>query len=171
MPTFLEIARHQVVDLAAPWDPGRVIEEYVGDRVEDRPSPSAIDALQEGAILRFDMDQHRIGAVEAEMHINVLEARQLEVDLGAAVSLKWWLWPLAIAFRGRLRRWLNGRIDQMLDELAEDDRATGMNGEQVEPVEESPAAPPKGVSWTLQVLAPSGDPVYERTAGSPVLDW
>jgi hypothetical protein len=169
---FLAISRHEVVELSSPWDPARVIEEYV-QQSNGRPVPALgpddIAALGDGGAFLFELEHRWMGRVQAEMRIEVVSALQVDVSVDGAWWLTWWLRPVAILFRGRLHRWVNRRIDEMLEELSQDQPVVDSQEAADEPVVASnpaPDEPEKGMRVTLEILTPAGKRLYRHTEGS-----
>ena len=168
MKPFLALKRQEIVELEAPWDPKALIADYVEAREPELAvflSPDDLIALQRGAVVRFDLLHPRFGSVEAELHVDVLRPTEVAIELAALIALRWWIRMLAVPFRGRARRWINRRVDQMIDELRmppapEEDHAPMQ--EDITPL----AAPAQGAArWTLRVLTLEGRSVYQRTEG------
>jgi hypothetical protein len=169
---FLAITRQAIVDLSSPWDPDRVIREYV-EQSNGRPapdlSPDDVAALADGGAFLLELDHRWMGRVQAEMRIDVVSPRQLAVSVDGAWWLTWWVRPVAILFRGRLRRWVNKRIDEMLEELSQDQPPVDADEPADEPAVVSnaaPAEPEKGMRMTLEILTPAGKRIYRHTEGS-----
>jgi hypothetical protein len=169
---FFAISRHDVVALASPWDPARVLQEYVdqtsSETVSSVPADS-VAALKDGARIRYEMEHRWMGSIEAEMHLTPLSQVELQVEIDGAVWLNWWLRPFAIPFRSRLRRFVDRQIDTMLAELSEDAESLPAEAESAEPiVNGSPSArPSRGMRSSLRVFAPGGQLVHEHYEGTP----
>ncbi len=168
MKPFLALRRQEIVELEAPWDPKALIADYVEARDPESAvflSPDDLIALERGAIVRFDLLHPRFGSVEAELHVDVLRPTEVAIELAAMIALRWWVRVLAVPFRGRARRWIDRRVDQMIDEL----RAPPAPEDQQAPMPEDatpPTAARQGAArWTLRVLTLEGRSVYQRTEG------
>ena len=171
MGPFLAISRDDIVELSKPWDPARILQEYVAPSNE-RPAatlaPEDLAALTEGGVFLFDLEHRWMGRIRAEMRVMVISAMQVEVAVDGGWWLPWWLRPLALPFRGRLHRWLNRRIDEMLEELSQDEPAEELG----EPVDEAPPSKSaadraeSGMRSTLEILTPGGRRIYRHTEGS-----
>lgn len=179
MRPFLTINRQEVVDLPSPWDPDKVLEEYLQDPT--RPQNLALSKEQlatlarDGVVVRIDGRHRWIGAMEGEMRIVVLNPTTLEVNIDGSAKVRWWLRPFVLPFRGRARRAVEAQIDQLIEELETDLREVVEDGEAAAPAEPAPAAPPAsatnrapsgGFSWKLRILTTAGDLVYERREGT-----
>jgi hypothetical protein len=169
---FLTISRQAIVDLSSPWDPESVIREYFeqsnGGPAPDL-SPDDVAALADGGAFLLELDHRWMGRVQAEMRIEVVSPMQLAISVDGAWWLTWWVRPVAILFRGRLRRWVNRRIDEMLEELSQDQPLDGTDESAEEPAMASnpaPDEPEKGIRLTLEILTPAGKRIYRHTEGS-----
>ena len=164
MGPFLTVRRQDVVELVGPWDPATIVGDYLEYRRAGSTRPSAEDlaALEAGGILRLELQHRWTGSVEAEMHLDVLRPTRVQVELAAVLSLRWWLRPLAWPFRPRLRRWIDTRVDELLEELAQNGSTT--DGE-APPEADEPESETSSVRWTLSILTPSGRRVYQHTSG------
>jgi hypothetical protein len=181
---FLTIQRHAVVDLRRPWDPTRVIQEYLDDPAvrqqltlsDDQLSTLANDGIQ----VRVDATHGGMGAMAGEMHIAVQDPLTVTVDIDAWATVRWWLRPFALPFRRRVRRAIDRQIDQLIEDLTTDidEVALGFDDHPAESAPEfadaaalarepSPARESsntlKGLTWTLQVLTVGGELVYQHT--------
>jgi hypothetical protein len=184
MGPFLTIRRHAVVDLPRPWDPSRVIQEYLDDPAvrqqltlsDDQRSTLANDGIR----VRIDATHRWMGAMAGEMHLAVQDPLTVTIDIDGWATVRWWLRPFALPFRRRVRRAVDRQIDQLIEDLTTDidEVALGFEDDPVEPASEvveapalapesSPAREPsntlKGLTWTLQVLTVAGELVYRRT--------
>jgi hypothetical protein len=165
---FLALRRQEIVELETPWDPKALIADYVEAREPESAvflSPDDLIALQQGAIVRFDLLHPRFGSVEAELHVDVLRPTEVAIELAAQIALRWWVRLLALPFRGRARRWINRRVDQMIDELRAPPAADEDEAPMLEDATPS-SAPTRGATrWTLRVMTLEGRSVYQRTEG------
>ena len=178
MRPFLAIGRQEVVDLPAPWDPLRVLEEYAEDPHSGQGIVLSDDQLatlsRDGVVVRIHGRHRWIGAMEGEMRIVVLNPTTLELNIDGWATLRWWLRPFILPFRARARRAVEAQIDRLIEELETDIREAVEEGEAstAEPLPDGPATPATdrsgfgGFSWTLRVLTMGGDPVYERREGA-----
>lgn len=172
MGPFLAISRHAVVDLSSPWDPARVIQEYL-DESSGSPVPELshddVEALADGGAFLLELEHRWMGRVQAEMRVEVASAMQVDVSVDGAWWLTWWVRPVAILFRGRLRRWVNRRIDEMLEELSQDQPLVDADeppDERVAVSEPASDEPESGMRVTLEILTPEGKRVYRHTRGT-----
>jgi hypothetical protein len=165
---FIAISRREVVELPQPWDAERVVMDYVdeaGDGSGPAISAEDLKELEQGADVRYELEQGLMGRIQAEMRLVVLSPQRLDVSIDGAWWLTWWLRILALPFRGRLRRWLDGRVDELLAELsAEPAEETDVD---VRPSAETANESDPGRRWTLEILTPGGRSVYRRTSPSP----
>jgi hypothetical protein len=181
---FLTIERHAVVDLPRPWDPTRVIDEYLDDPAvrqqlilsDDQRATLANDGIR----VRVEAKHRWMGAMAGEMQIAVQSPLTVTVDIDGWATVRGWLRLFALLFRRRVRRAVDRQIDQLIEDLTTDidEVALGFDDHPVEsalefaeagalPREPSPAREPsgtlKGLTWTLQVLTVGGELVYQRT--------
>lgn len=164
MDPFLAISRREVVELATPWDAERVVMDYVtqaGDASGISLNAEDLRELEEGADVRYELEHRLMGRIQAEMRLVVLSSQRLDVSIDGAWWLSWWLRILALPFRGRLRRWLDGRVDELFADLStEPDDGDDVN---LEPAGGTDDAGDPRLHWTLEILTPGGRGVYQRT--------
>jgi hypothetical protein len=181
---FLTIRRHAVVDLPRPWDPSRVIQEYLEDPAVRRQLTLSDDQLatlaNDGLQVRIDAKHRWMGAMAGEMRIAVQDPLTVTLDIEGWATLRWWLRPFALPFRPRMRRAVDRQIGQLIEDLRDDvdEVALGFDDHSAESAPEfaeapalarepSPAREPskslRGLTWTLQVLTVGGELVYQHT--------
>lgn len=164
---FLGISRREVVELAQPWDPERVVLDYIeeaGDASVKALSADDLKELEQGADVRYDLEHPVMGRIQAEMRLVVLSPERLDVSIDGAWWLSWWLRILALPFRGRLRRWLDRRVDELLANLSTEP-AEGVDVD-LRPVRTDDDRDSR-LRWTLEILTPEGRRIYQRTGPSP----
>ncbi|HEY9289413.1 MAG TPA: hypothetical protein VIT43_15470 [Candidatus Dormibacteraeota bacterium] len=167
MDPFLAISRREVVELAQPWDPERVVMDYV-EEVSDASvqalSADDLKELEHGANVRYDLEHSIMGRIQAEMRLVVLNPERLDVSIDGAWWLSWWLRILALPFRRRLRRWLESRVDELLADLSAEPADDGEIEPQ--PLGDREREGDPRLRWTLEILTPEGRRIYRRTSPS-----
>lgn len=165
---FIAISRREIVELPSPWNGERVVMDYVeqaGAAPVDTLSEENVRELERGAEVRYELEHRLMGRIQAEMRLVVLSPQRLDVSIDGAWWLSWWLRIIALPFRGRLRRWLDRRIEELLADLsAEPADADAAAAEHTIPQRDEADS---GVRWTLEILTPGGRGVYRRTSPSP----
>lgn len=70
MGAFLALSRHEIIDLASPWDLERLMQEYLADPKEEEALETSADDLStlvhEGAIARFSLERRWMGKTQSE---------------------------------------------------------------------------------------------------------
>ncbi len=70
MGAFLTLSRHEIIDLASPWGPERLMQEYLADPKEEEALETSADDLStlvhEGAIARFSLERRWMGKTQSE---------------------------------------------------------------------------------------------------------
>jgi hypothetical protein len=168
---FLAASRHTVLELAAPWDPQAIIRQYYAQPESQIELPADVVStlLSEGGLFRLDVKYRSMGSLHADIRLAVLSKSQIDLDLQGTLSPSWWLrW--AAPFRARVRKFVDTKLDEVIDELKKDaslppttEEATRQTTEPDEPV---PDPPLKGVQWTLEILSLDGRSLYQHTEGS-----
>lgn len=167
MDPFIAISRREVVELPQPWDAERVVMDYIDEVGGSGPAINADDLkeLEQGTDVRYELEHGLMGRIQAEMRLVVLSPQRLDISIDGAWWLTWWLRILALPFRGRLRRWLDGRVEELLAELsAEPAEETDVD---VEPFAGTADESDSGRRWTLEILTPGGRSVYRRKNPGP----
>ena len=184
MGPFLTIHRQEVVDLPRPWDPSRVIREYVEDRDAQRELPLTQDQLttllNDGVVVRLDARHRWMGAMEGEMRIAVLNPSTVEITIDGWATLRWWLRPFALPFRGRMRRAVEAQVDKLIEELEAGIQEADIAADEAVTDHEAdlPPEPPPlrqaerssglgGLVMRVQVLTIGGVRIYEQHEGGP----
>lgn len=185
MGPFLTIHRQEIVDLPVPWDPSRVIREYVEHPDAQRELPLTQDQLStllnDGVVVRLDARHRWMGAMEGEMRIAVLDPSTVEINIDGWATLRWWLRPFALPFRGRMRRAVEAQIDKLIEELEAGIQEADIAAD--EPLAEheadlGPEPPPRhepehrssglgGLVMRLRVLTIGGELIYQQQEGGP----
>lgn len=177
MGPFLTIRRQAVVDLPRPWDPARVIQEYLDDPAVRQKLTLSDEQLatltKDGVRVGIDAKHRWMGAMAGEMRIVVEDPLTVAVEIDGWATLRWWLRPIVLPFRPRMRRAVERQIDQLIEDLTTDidEAALGVDDHQGERVLEpaEPSAPAReartlnGLTWTLRVLTVGSELIYERT--------
>ena len=174
MAPFLTVSREGVVDLPAPWDPVKVIEDYIDDpRAREElaiPAEDLSTLAREGMLIRNDTQHRWMGEMGGQLRVAVLTPTQLDLEIDVSVAPAWWLRLFMVFFRGRLRRVVDAQIDRLIDDLEappEPDIASDAEQEVDDGSKpEAERAPPTSVRTTLEILTLDGRPVYERVEGS-----
>lgn len=142
--------------------------DYLDEAGDASPQALSVDDLKElehGADVRYELEHRLMGRIQAEMRLVVLSAQRLEVSIDGAWWLSWWVRILALPFRGRLRRWLDGRVDELLADLSAEPAEDG--DVDLQPPAAKNEEGDSSVRWTLEILTPEGRRVFRRTNPSP----
>jgi hypothetical protein len=167
---FLTLTRHTLVDLGVPWDPQAIMRQYYAQAPLELPAEAISTLVSNGGVLRVDAERRWMGSLHADARVALVSQRQIDLDLEGTLSLSWWLRCLALPFRPRVRRFLEAKLDEVIEELKKEALApppTEAVPEQVpKPVEAEPEAPLKHGEVRFQVLSLDGRSLYQHTQGS-----
>lgn len=159
-------SRHTLVELGAPWDPLALMRQYYADPEHQRELPADVVStlVSNGGVFRADIKHRWMGSLHAEIRAALLSESRIELDFQGALSPSWWLRWAALPFRSRLRKIVDAKLDEFIDELKKDaslppttEEAARQTAEPDEPVPDSPL---KGVQWTLEILSLDGRSLY-----------
>lgn len=139
--------------------------DQAGDRSQQALNVDDLKELEHGADVRYELEHRLMGRIEAEMRLVVLSPQRLDVSIDGAWWPSWWLRILALPFRGRLRRWLAGRVDELLADLSAEPAEDG--DVEVDSSARNEDERDPRLRWTLEILTPEGRRVYQRTSPSP----
>jgi hypothetical protein len=172
MGPFLAVSRHTVVELAAPWDPQAIIRQYFAEpaRQIELPAHVVSTLVSEGGVFRLDAKYRSMGSMHADIRLALLSKSQIDLDLRGTLSPSWWLRWGALPFRSRLRKFVDAKLDEVVDELMKEallppatEEAIPQSVEPDKPLLESPM---RGVQWTLEILTLDGRSLYQHAEGS-----
>jgi len=161
-----------VVELATPWDPQAIIRKYSAEPHSQIELPADVVStlVSDGGVLRLDAKYRSMGSMHADIRLALLSTSQIDMDVQGTLSPSWWLRWAALPFRSRLRKFVDAKLDEVIDELKKEallppttDEAIPQSAEPGKPVLERPM---KGVEWTLEIRSLDGRSLYQHTEGS-----
>ena len=168
----MTLIRHTQVGLGAPWDPQAIMRQYYADPEGplELPAEAVSTLVSNGGVLRVDAKRRWMGSLHAEARVALLNERQIDLDLKGTLLLSWWLHWLALPFRPRIRRFVEAKLDEVIEELKKEALVpppTEAMPEQVpKPVAAAPEAPPRHFEVRFEVLSLDGRSLYQHTEGS-----
>lgn len=160
------------MELAAPWDPQAIIRQYSAEPESQIELPADVVStlVSDGGVFRLDAKYQSMGSMHADIRLAFLSKSQIDLDLRGTLSPSWWLRWAALPFRSRLRKFVDARLDKVIDELKKEallpptsDEGVPQSAEPDKPVLEPPM---KGLQWTLEILSLDGRSLYQHTEGS-----
>jgi hypothetical protein len=169
---FITLTRHTLVDLGAPWDPQSIMRQYYADPEGplELPAEAVSTLVSSGGALRVDAKRRWMGSLHADARVALLSQRQIDLDLKGTLSLSWWLHCVALPFRPRLRRFVEAKLDEVIEELKKEALVPPTTEEVPEHVPERvealPEAPPRHFEVRFEVLSLEGRSLYQHTEGS-----
>jgi hypothetical protein len=165
---FLTASRHTVVELAAPWDPQAIIDQYFAAPESQRALPADVVSrlLSDGGVFRLDAKYRWMGSLHADIRFVLLTTSQIDLDLQGTLSPNWWLRGAALPFRSRLRAFVDAKLDELIDELKKEASLPATTEQAVRQTAEGAALRLKGVQWTLEILSLDGRSLYQHAEGS-----
>jgi len=167
----MTLTRHTLVDLGAPWDPQAIMRQYYADPEGplELPAEAISTLVSSGGVLRVDAKRRWMGSLHADARLALLSERQIDLDLKGTLSLSWWLHCVALPFRRRIGRFVEAKLDEVIEELKKEalvPPTTEAVPEQVPKlVAAAPEAPLKHFEVRFEVLSLDGRSLYQHTEG------
>ena len=121
------------------------------------------------ASLDFDLEHRWMRTMQGAIRLALLHPLRIDLDIHGSVAPKWWLWPLGLPFRPRIRRLIDKQIDEIINDLKSEAQAVRLSHlARQNDAARAPASPRplKGVRLSVEISSLDGRRLYQHTEGS-----